>query len=405
MGRKLLMVLLISLLFLISIKDFATSDSNNLHLSSEGIWLKGDMHMHTIFSDGAPNTVEDRVQQARKNGLDFIIITDHVTAETDRKTLIAYYNAVLKVDESNPDITVLWGFEWTYRWHILGYGLTPDDVELLSENIQEAITAINNAGGIAFFAHPDWSGASYNDLYVLKGLRGFEGFNYGHMESFIRPGGEWDALLMSGKNYIIIGGSDAHGSEEAGQWGTTFVYCPNATKKGIIEGLKRGCVYFSESIPINGSWRPVFRLGFTVNGTLMGQTIMLSSEEDEVTVNLQINLSIVEGKSFIHTISIISNGKIVKSIFGGTSSRFSSDILIPHVKVPSYFRVIANDTNGKYVVSNPIFIGKFAAKMENPANNILRGIYLFSFLLIAIASIAVIVKHLRNKSKFQPPST
>lgn len=385
-------VIFIFILFLIKNLTLSkVSDSN-----TEGVWLKGDMHMHTTFSDGAPNTVYDRVQQARKNGLDFIIITDHITAKTDKEALIAYYNTVLEADKSNPDIIVLWGFEWTYRWHILGYGLTPDAMEHISENTQEEITKISDSGGVAFFAHPDWSEASYDDLYSFENLRGFEGFNYGHMESFIRIGGEWDSLLMAGKDYIIIGGSDAHGSEEAGQWGATFIYCLNATEKGIIEGLKRGCVYFSESDFIDGSWKPIFRLEFTINGTAMGQTLMPPHKEDEVTANLWINISVAEGRSVIHTISIVSNGEVVKNFLNVNSFNFSSYVKMTHVKVPSYFRIMANNTDGKYVISNPIFIGKFTPKMKDPAEKMLQYSISIFFLIVMVALAIIIAKHLRK---------
>jgi hypothetical protein len=403
MNKKLSIAVIIIFVFVFfSIKNLTASKlSSNSNSAAGGVWLKGDMHMHTNFSDGAPNTVEDRVRQARKNCLDFIIITDHITAKTNKESLIAQYDEILEVNKSNPDIIVLWGFEWTYRWHILGYGLAPDNMKFISENVQEEITAISNSGGVAFFAHPDWSEASYNDLYYLENLRGFEGFNYGHMESFIMVGKEWDALLMTGKNYIIIGGSDAHGSEEAGQWGVTFIYCPNATEKGIIEGLKRGCIYFSESDLVGASWKPIFRLEFTINGTSMGQTLIPSQEKDEVTADLWINISIVEGQSVIHTISIVSNGEVIKNFLNVNSFNFSSYIKVTHAKVPSYFRIIANNTDGKYVVSNPIFIGRFTSKIKNSTETMFQHALSISFSAILIILAIIIAKHLMNLKKFQ----
>ena len=46
---------------------------------SRARWWKGDLHMHTVHSDGNW-TIAELISSARNNGLDFIVITDHNTA-------------------------------------------------------------------------------------------------------------------------------------------------------------------------------------------------------------------------------------------------------------------------------------------------------------------------------------
>jgi len=372
----------------------------------EGIWLKGDAHMHTNFSDGGPNTVDDRAEQARKNNLDFIIITDHVLPEmsiwgissSDRKRIDAYYKAVLNAKAAYPDVIILWGFEWTAdkKPHILVYGLTANEMEHLNsigEDVQAVITAVHDASGVTFFAHPSWSGAVYSDLSVLENITGFEGFNYGSMDAFIEVGKEWDRLLMAGKHYVMIGNSDAHGDEKAGQWGATFVYAPNATEAGIIEGYKRGCVYFSESISSNGTWRPIFRLDFMVNNTWMGQTLLPPLETNEFTARLWINVSIVEGDSKIDTITVVHNGEAMHYFPSLESVNMALFLDIPKVRAPSYFRLVANNTAGKYTASNPVFLGEFV-KSEDVIDwsSLVSVVLLIVLLVLGWRVIAVLVK-------------
>jgi len=149
-----------------------------------GLWLSGDAHMHTNFSDGWPRTVEDRAREATENGLDFIIITDHTYYYLNtREELDNYYNTIKNVDSAYPDVKVLPGFEVTTLSNdMLAYGLTADDFEpYMTTRLtpQQFATAIQNAGGIAYMAHPTRG----DELYVgggwMENLTGFEGFNSG----------------------------------------------------------------------------------------------------------------------------------------------------------------------------------------------------------------------------------
>ncbi|MGB1168372.1 MAG: PHP domain-containing protein, partial [Flavobacteriaceae bacterium] len=65
-----------SLLFLIN--GFLATAQNSFFYASEGqYWLSTDLHIHTVFSDGAvwPSI---RVEEARREGLDLIAMTEHL---------------------------------------------------------------------------------------------------------------------------------------------------------------------------------------------------------------------------------------------------------------------------------------------------------------------------------------
>ena len=67
--------------------------------------LKGDLHTHTLASDGVL-TVEELAGQAQRHGLDFLAITDH--------------NQMVTADAlpHMPGLTLIPGVEWThYQGH------------------------------------------------------------------------------------------------------------------------------------------------------------------------------------------------------------------------------------------------------------------------------------------------
>ena len=77
--------------------------------------VKGDLQMHTKWSDGA-NTIEEMVEEARKMGHEFIAITDHVgslkiAGGMDEDEIRKQMREVEKVNEKYDDIHIFYGVE------------------------------------------------------------------------------------------------------------------------------------------------------------------------------------------------------------------------------------------------------------------------------------------------------
>ena len=77
--------------------------------------IKGDLHMHTTFSDGK-NSIEEMVQAAIKKGYEYIAITDHSKRETvahglDEKRFLKQFEEIDKIQEKYKEITILKGAE------------------------------------------------------------------------------------------------------------------------------------------------------------------------------------------------------------------------------------------------------------------------------------------------------
>ena len=77
--------------------------------------IKGDLHVHTVASDGM-NTIEEMAVAARKKGYQYIAITDHsqslyIAGGLDEQRLKEQINRIDKINESINGITVLKGIE------------------------------------------------------------------------------------------------------------------------------------------------------------------------------------------------------------------------------------------------------------------------------------------------------
>ena len=126
---------------------------------SEGTWLRCALHAHTTRSDGElqPESLVDHYARAEWNAL---AVTDHWT---------------ITEPPTRPDMVLLRGIELTCRttsggWvDVLVYGLErepdvdPDD-ERTYPDLPDAMAFVAEHGGVAYVAHPYWSGAPMNEI-------------------------------------------------------------------------------------------------------------------------------------------------------------------------------------------------------------------------------------------------
>ncbi|HLQ83547.1 MAG TPA: DNA polymerase/3'-5' exonuclease PolX [Pseudogracilibacillus sp.] len=106
--------------------------------------IKGDLHMHTTWSDGA-ESIEDMVQAARKLGYDYLAITDHskflrVANGLTEKRLREQAKEIERLNKKYSDILILSGVEMD----ILPNGELDFDSEFLKE-MDIVIAAIHSS--------------------------------------------------------------------------------------------------------------------------------------------------------------------------------------------------------------------------------------------------------------------
>lgn len=176
--------------------------------------LKCDFHMHTVFSDGIVwPTV--RVEEAWREGLDAIAITDHIEGEPRKQFIGGDHNASYEIASpaaKDRDILLVRGGEITrdieghYNALFLKDANAVDTPEFL-----KAIEAAIAQGAYIFWNHPlayprpgqpDWSDVQEN-LVGRGWLHGIEVFNER----------EWYPIALDwcvSKNLSVMGNSDIH---------------------------------------------------------------------------------------------------------------------------------------------------------------------------------------------------
>lgn len=209
--------------------------------------LKGDMHIHTVFSDGTvwPTT---RVDEAMMDGLDVIAITDHVDARLQKYKNKGLMQAdrnesykIAKAAAKAHDILVIHGGEITRA-------MSPGHFNTLFVDDCEAI-------GTASDAHENHFDAMRAGLTEAKKQNGFLVWNHPHWERQAQNETVWypehtalyDAGLMQG---IEIYNAFSGYSPEAHRW---------AMERGLalISGTDTHYPLFLTNDYTNGALRPV----------------------------------------------------------------------------------------------------------------------------------------------------
>lgn len=200
--------------------------------------LKGDLHTHTFASDGV-HSMEELAWKAKRNGLDFVAITDH-------NQLVS--RAALPQVEG---VTLIPGVEWThYQGHANFLGVDkPFDGCFATNTLEETQKIFNTAherGALITVNHPYESGCEFKyDLQSLP-FDCLEIWNGPMRESNLKAVGLWQALLSSGKKIPACAGSDYHRDTPFIFLGgpTTCVFAESNGTSDILAALKAGHAYF-----------------------------------------------------------------------------------------------------------------------------------------------------------------
>ena len=242
-----------------------------------GFDVAGAYHIHTVLSDGS-GTIEDVAAAAARDGLQFVIITDH--GDGTRLLPPAYHDGVLCIGA--VEISTTGG-------HYVALGLPPVPYPLAGEP-RDVVADVARLGGFGVVAHPysakpalqwhDWDlpfngiewmnadserrAASFRDLAAATGhylFRPAESL----VALFTRPVANlsrWDSLTQA-RRVVALAGADAHarvalgGTEREG--GVTLVRVPSYAASfgafSIHAELDRPLTGEAAPTPAR-SWRP-----------------------------------------------------------------------------------------------------------------------------------------------------
>jgi len=114
----------------------------------------GVIHLHSSFSHDGHEPMEEIIQAAARNGIDFLMLTDHDHLRARNEGWEGWQNKTL----------VVVGEEIAPRFnHYLAFNIREPVVYLEDtegEDPQKYIDAVNHQGGFGFIAHPDHEGTA-----------------------------------------------------------------------------------------------------------------------------------------------------------------------------------------------------------------------------------------------------
>jgi predicted metal-dependent phosphoesterase TrpH/RNAse (barnase) inhibitor barstar len=221
--------------------------------------LKCDFHMHTVFSDGMVWPIV-RVDEAEREGLDAIAITDHIEYQPHKKDVPTNHNrpyeiALGRAREKN--ILLVKATEIT-RETPPGHfnALFLEDINLVdTEEFIDAVKAANSQGAFVFWNHPGWKPEFkgwfdiHTQLYENLLLQGIEVVNG---TTYYPDAHKW-ALE---KNLTMMGNSDIHQPIVCNEMTSeihrpmTLVFAKEKSVKALKEALIAGrtAVWFENQL-------------------------------------------------------------------------------------------------------------------------------------------------------------
>jgi len=211
----------------------------------DGLWFKGNTHIHTTNSDGALNVYQIS-SLYKASGYDFLFITDHrkVTdvesvSESFAGEFLVIPGIELDIGESDVGTT----------YHLVGLNLSH---EVESRDPQAAIDEIIKSGGEVVIAHPYWSSLTIDDLLRLNGYLGIEIFNSSCHLSVAKGYStiHWDDLLVRGRFTYGFAADDAHWhfnlyrpADTCYSW--IMVKAESLTIESLMNSIRNGLFYSS----------------------------------------------------------------------------------------------------------------------------------------------------------------
>jgi hypothetical protein len=257
--------------------------------------LKCDLHIHTVFSDGAV-WPDIRVQEALRDGLDAISLTEHLEYQPHKDDIPhpdrnrSY--EIAKEAAKNESLIIIRGSEIT-RDMPPGHSNTifiEDSNKLLQDDAFEVFQEAKRQGGFSYWNHPNWTAqkpdgkAELTDLHrrLIRGglLQGIEVVNELTYSD--------EALQIAlDNNLTILATSDVHGLvdwlfevPQGGHRPITLVFSEERSEAGIEAGLRAGrtAAWFNNTlIGKEENLKPLIEASLTVKeSSYLGDTDVLT---------------------------------------------------------------------------------------------------------------------------------
>lgn len=224
--------------------------------------LKCDFHMHTVFSDGSVwPTV--RVDEAQRDGLDAIAITDHLEYTPKKDFIPTDFDAAWKICETyarERNLLLVHGTEITRKMPPGHFNaLFINDASLIArDSVWDSFAAAIKQGAFLQWNHPGWKSQQpdgiprmydiHKKLIANGWLHGIEFFNDNEYYPLV-------FRFINDYNLTLTGNSDVHGSisetyNKEGHRPITLVFAKERSIDALKEAMFAGrtMVYFDETL-------------------------------------------------------------------------------------------------------------------------------------------------------------
>lgn len=356
-------------------RDHATRNPNR-PLDDGYLDFSGVIHIHTRYSHDAHGTIQDVIETANEQKLDYAIITEHNNLKPVREGWPGWHDGTL----------LLVGMEISARGgHYLAFNVSKEiDREHL--DTQQIIDEVNRQGGLGFIAHPYFKNGPWRD-WSVHGFTGIEAYNVAHdtldenkarlalwtltaaaepfylsiLDRPYDPIAKWDELIQRFGRVVGIGSVDAHEFHALGvkfaryedlfQMARTHVLIPSSelSAAATYEAYRKGHVYIGIAIMGNPS-------GFTFMAT--DSKNVLGIMGDEVALAEELELTVLTAAAA--QLTLYKDGQIA-------DARIGARWHIP-VKEPGVYRVEASRHGKPWIISNPIYVRPSLTRGDSPAS-------------------------------------
>ena len=312
--------------------------------ASEWKWYKGNLHTHTINSDGdsAPDAVARWYKEHHYN---FLVLSDHdfVTPIEGLSSIFAAEDRFLLI--SGEEISPKFGDK---PIHVNGLDIhrtiEPIVGASVVDTLQRNVDAVRAAGGTPSLNHPNFRWAvTPAEMGQIHGLELFEVYN-GHRGTNDAGGGGfpsleemWDAVLSAGREVYGIAVDDAHrfkvfGPEYSNPGrGWVSVKASELSTEAILSSLNSGEFYASTGVVLEDVSR-------------LPNELRIYLEEDE------------EDRGEEYTTEFIGQGGRL------LSKSFDNPAVYTLKPGDTYVRAKVTSSNAEYAWVQPVFAGAAASR-------------------------------------------
>ena len=336
-------------------------------------WYQGDLHAHTMHSDGfgcdgdeghaKPCAAYLVAEAAARRGLDFVAITDHNTT--------SHHAGMLEIQARYDDLLLLRGQEvTTFYGHANVFGTSePVDFRIGHKGMManDVFAGARRLGGLISINHPGretgerctgcgWSapGTDYARVDAIEVVNGRVVSGPTAGEPF------WHARLNEGHRLTGVGGGDDHaGGTRAGSGigtPTTVVFAEALTESALLAGIRAGHVY----IKTRGPEGPDVRLTAPAVGAAMGDAAMGDAAMGDILPigsrpkRVAFRVSVERGQG--QRVQVIRNGETVAgALVEPLASNDETVSFSLDVGPRDWVRINLRDEAGITAMSNPIY--------------------------------------------------